>query len=81
MTITSEYFQEDGFKSLSVLVNEKKEFFISKGKCTISVLNKNASHRAFKGAGRTFYTWEEALESYKSVESKAAIREAMEFLS
>lgn len=40
----------------------------------IFVLCCNASHRAYRGAGRTFNTIEEAVSAYKSPEMKSIIR-------
>lgn len=40
----------------------------------ISVVCKNASHRVWRGLGRTFGSVEEAVESYKKPEMKAIIR-------
>lgn len=45
---------------------------------SINVCCKNASHRAFKGAGRTFWSIEDALAAYKSPEMKAIIQAAWE---
>lgn len=50
--------------------------WISKMSDTVNVCCKNASHRAFKGMGRTFRTIDEAIDAYKSPEMKAIISAA-----
>jgi hypothetical protein len=44
----------------------------------INVCCKNASHKAWKGSGRYFLTFQEAVEAYKSSEMKAIISAAVE---
>lgn len=44
----------------------------------IRVCCKNAMHKAWKGNGRVFQTFAEALAGYKSAEMKAIITAAME---
>ena len=39
----------------------------------VNVLCKNASHKAWKGVGRTFWSFEEARAAYKSSDMKAMI--------
>ena len=44
---------------------------------SINVLCRNASHKAYKGMGRTFWNgWNEALEAYKSSDMKEMIKVA-----
>ena len=50
---------------------EKVSIFI--GRSYINVTVKNASHRAWKGAGKSFNSFEEALNNYKSVEVRLAL--------
>ena len=44
----------------------------------INVCCKNASHKVWKGFGRYFLTFQDALEGYKSPEMKAIISAASE---
>jgi len=44
----------------------------------INVCCKNASHKAWKGNGRYFRTFDEALAGYKSADMKAIISAVME---
>jgi len=46
----------------------------------ISVCNMNASHKAWRGAGRTFRSFDEAEKAYKSSFMKAAISMAREYI-
>lgn len=41
---------------------------------SVDVCVYNASHRAWKGCGRTFWSFEEAFAAYKSSEVKAMIQ-------
>jgi hypothetical protein len=58
----------------------KTSAYVWFGKFTgsINVCCKNASHKAFRGTGRTFWSIEEALAAYKSPEMKAIINAAVE---
>jgi hypothetical protein len=47
----------------------------------ITVTAMNAMHRVYRGAGRTFATWDEALAGYKSAEMKAIIHTARDILT
>ena len=51
---------------------------LSKHNAGLCVLCMNASHRAWKGVGRSFASVELALEAYKSSEMKAIIRAAVD---
>ena len=51
----------------------KKEVFVSIGSTVSVCQTNNASHRAWRGAGRTFWSLQEALAAYKSPEIKAVI--------
>ena len=48
---------------------------------SINVLNANAAHRAFKGMGRMFWSWDEAKAGYKSAFMQAVIELAEESLA
>jgi DNA-binding protein H-NS len=68
---TQDYFFFEatcGKKSASVYISDT----------FINVICKNASHRAWRGVGKTFQTEEEAMEGYKSSEMKAIIQAAFE---
>ena len=43
----------------------------------ITVCCQNASHKVWRGAGRTFWSIEDALAAYKSPEMKAIINRAV----
>lgn len=43
---------------------------------TVRVLCKNASHRAYRGTGRIFPSWDEAIAGYKSAEMREIIETA-----
>jgi hypothetical protein len=63
------------------LSNGKQRVYIGKGSSgAISVCNMNASHKAWRGAGRTFWSFEEAEAAYKSGFMKAAISMAQAYL-
>ena len=47
----------------------------------VTVCALNASHRAWRGAGRTFASWEKAAEGYKSGFMRSAIELAREELA
>ena len=57
------------------LSSEKKDASISFNAelGMVNVLCKNASHKAWKGVGRTFWSFEEARAAYKSSDMKAMI--------
>lgn len=46
----------------------------------ITICNMNASHRAWRGIGRTFWTFDDAEKAYKSAFMKAAITMAQAYL-
>lgn len=45
----------------------------------VTVCCQNAAHRVHRSGGRTFPTWQEALDAYKSPEMKAIITAARNF--
>ena len=71
----------NNYNGMDITVDMKKDFWISETNGTINVLTKNAAHAAYKGMGRFFDSWEDALNAYKSSEAKAAIQYAMEILN
>lgn len=44
----------------------------------VDVCCQNAAHKVFRGSGRTFWSWAEALGAYKSADMQAMIRHAMD---
>ena len=59
----------------------KKTMQILIGPTYVNVLCKNAAHVAYRGMGRFFDSFEDALNNYKSPEAKAAINHAKEVLA
>ncbi len=63
------------------MTNGKQKVYIGRGKSgAITVLNMNASHKAWKGAGRTFWSFEDAEAAYKSEFMRSAISMAPAYL-
>lgn len=63
------------------MTNGKQKIYIGRGKSgAISVCNMNASHQAWRGMGRTFWSFEEAENAYKSGFMKAAISMAQAYV-
>jgi hypothetical protein len=58
----------DGRKVAAIIFSR-----ISGDNWTINVLQVNASHKAYRGFGRYFQSWDEALNSYKSSFMKSFI--------
>lgn len=48
---------------------------------TVGVCVMNASHRVWRGAGRTFRNWDDALAAYRSAPVRAAIEAARDSLA
>lgn len=80
MTITNTT-NSDSYAAIEV-TNGKQKAFIGRGKKSgrITVLNMNASHRAWMGGGRTFSDFEQAENAYKSTFMKTAISMAQEYI-
>jgi hypothetical protein len=69
------------YKSITVLV-ENQETTVTTGMVNgINVIVKNASHKVWRGCGKDFTTFEQAIENYKSGKVKAAILTAKEYLN
>ena len=63
------------------LTDGRKSVYIGLGRSgAITVCMLNASHRAWKGGGRTFWGFDEARDAYKSAFMKSAISMASEYL-
>ena len=77
----SNFTSENGYvyKSHDLTVEGKNIFVMQvTGKTAyINVTVKNAMQKAYKGLGKNFATWNEALENYKDAKIKAAIEYAM----
>jgi len=71
--ITSQ--SQDNGRVYFELSSEKKDANISFNAelGMVNVLCKNASHKTWKGVGRTFWSFEEARAAYKSSDMKAMI--------
>lgn len=69
---------EDGTAFAATCGNKSAEIWISKRSNAIDVCCINASHRAWGGSGRVFWSAEEALAGYKSAEMRAIISAALE---
>lgn len=64
----------DNLFTLDMSSGKKSAFVAFSGRSgMITVICMNASHRAYKGMGKTVRTWEEAKSLYKSAEMKAMI--------
>jgi hypothetical protein len=63
------------------LSNGKQTVYVGKGITgRITVLNLNAAHKAYKGSGKSFKSYQEAIENYKSSFMKAAITMAQAYV-
>jgi len=61
--------------------NGKQTVYIGRGNSgAITICNMNASHQAWRGAGRTFWSFEEAEQAYKSAFMKSAISMAQAYI-
>jgi DNA-binding protein H-NS len=58
----------------------KKTAFVYRATTGVWVTCENASHQVWRGGGRTFATWHEAQNGYKSPEMRAIIQLAQEQL-
>ena len=70
--IKSDSTSEHGRRSLEFIIG-KKEIYVSVLKNEVNVLVKNASHKAYRGMGKFFTSFDDAINNYKSVEVKRAI--------
>lgn len=64
------------------MTNGKQTVYIGRGARSgaITICNMNASHRAWRGVGRSFWTFEDAEKAYKSSFMKAAITMSQAYL-
>ena len=67
-----------GGLSMFELATEKKSAFISVSSRTglVTVCCHNAANRVWRGMGRTFQSWDDAMNGYKSSDMKAMIEYA-----
>ena len=81
MTILiTEQTREETYASVT-MTDGKQTVFVGKGSSgAISVLNMNAAHKAYRGGGRTFWSFDAAEEAYKSAFMKTAINLAQAYL-
>ena len=62
------------YSSSVEMTNGKQKVYISKSSLgSVTILNMNASHKAWRGVGRTFWSFEDAIAAYKSEFMKTAI--------
>ena len=77
-TDTTEYAH-----SMTLTVNGRTSAFVSVDRKIwpgrVNVCCRNAQHKVWRGLGRFFDSWTEALDGYRSGDMKAAIRTAMEW--
>ena len=75
------YKKYEDFNGCEVTVNLKKTFIINKWSSgDIQVCMQNAMHAAWRGSGKMFSSFEEAIKAYKSQAAKEAIKYAKEIL-
>lgn len=70
-------------ESITLVVDGKTEARIAKGTTfdpRVNVCCKNSSHKVWRGCGRFFTDWQEALDGYKSATMKVAIRTARQWI-
>lgn len=74
--ITNSY-NENGNKGIEMTCGKTSAMIFKGGRtAAITTICKNASHKAWRGMGRTFRTWEEAKAAYKSSAMKSMIDHA-----
>jgi hypothetical protein len=65
--------RENGRVNFQILVGKVRAFVAYSPICGITVCVMNASNRAWRGMGRSFRTFSDALNGYKSQEVKQMI--------
>ena len=78
--IITDTSNEDGYKSVEMTNGKQKVFVGRGGSGQITVLNMNASHKAYRGSGRFFWTIDAAVAAYKSEFMKDAISLAQDYI-
>jgi hypothetical protein len=71
----NEVTKQDGYTYIS-LSCEKMSADVAVGPQGVQVVNKNASHRAWRGGGKQFSNFSEAKASYKSSAMRAMLESA-----
>jgi len=71
--------KSDGYTFFSLACG-KMAADITVGPSRVSVVNKNACHRAWGGMGRSFDSFDAALSAYKSSAMKTMIEAAKNFI-
>lgn len=80
MNLTYTMNDHEGDKYRSMYVSDlKKTAFVGKG-CLITVCMLNSSHKCWRGPGKSFRSFEDAKQAYKSGFMQAAIALAEENL-
>lgn len=69
--------RQDGMRFFEATCG-KVSAYVFTGKSSVTVCCKNASHKCWKGLGKTFPNFEEAIANYKSQEMKAIIQAAID---
>ena len=67
---------ENGYKVFEMACGKKQAYILERSGSKndyVNVICQNDSHRAWKGMGRIFRNFDEAIEGYKSSEMKAMI--------
>ena len=76
--------EEKTEKTISIeVISGKREVHVSynKGLGCVNVLCRNASHNAFRGAGRTFWGHMEAFTNAKNAYKSSDVKAAIEYAS
>ena len=67
--------KDQGENHITFIDERGTEFFVYSGTAGyITTLLQNSSHRAYKGGGKTHWSWADAEGAYKRADLKAAIR-------
>ena len=73
---TSTRYQTISFKIANTNLKIMKSCKNDGSQVMINVHYKNASSKAWKGLGKIFYSWDEALNNYKRIAIRSAIMSA-----
>lgn len=76
--ITDQSIEPQGASHINATAGKVSAYVSQFRDSFVTVCCKNAAHQVFRGVGRTFNDFEEALAAYKSPEMKAIIRAARE---
>jgi len=81
MILITDETKNDFFHSVELFCEKKSAYISLDNRGVVNVLCKNAANRAWRGMGRFFDSWEQALAAYKSAAMKAMIELAQRKLS